>query len=80
MGINFAAVIDALRSLSLEKGGKIPEGNMPLFNRMFLANVRIFGRSDDLSMIAGMLGRAFADVESPVMLKKAHPAAVEPTN
>jgi heterodisulfide reductase subunit C len=53
MEINFAAVIDALRSLALARGAKVPEGNMPLFNRMFLSNVRIFGRSYDLSMIAG---------------------------
>ena len=51
MQINFAAVIDALRSLSIARGVKAPQGNMPLFNRMFLENVRIFGRSYDLSMI-----------------------------
>jgi len=83
MEINFAAVIDALRSLSLEKGAKVPEGNMPLFNRMFLANVRIFGRSYDLSMIAGYKlgsGSLLDDTEKfPSMLRKGKMAILPPS-
>jgi heterodisulfide reductase subunit C len=74
MQINFAAVIDALRSLSIARGAGAPRGNMPLFNRMFLENVRIFGRSYDLSMIAGYKlgsGKLMDDVEKfPSMLIK----------
>jgi len=83
MEINFAAIIDALRSLSIEKGGKIPQGNMPLFNRMFLSNVRIFGRSYDLSMIAGYKlgsGSLMDDTgKFPTMLKKGKMAILPPS-
>ena len=83
MEINLAAVIDALRSLSLEKKGKAPEGNMPLFNRMFLSNVRIFGRSYDLSMIAGYKlgsGSLMDDADKfPTMLRKGKMAILPPS-
>ena len=52
MEINVASVIDALRSLALVRGASVPEGNMPLFNRLFLRTVRAFGRTYDLPMIA----------------------------
>jgi heterodisulfide reductase subunit C2 len=83
MEINFAAVIDALRSLSLARRTKAPAGNMPLFNRMFLANVRVFGRSYDLSMIAGYKlgsGSLMNDTEKfPTMLKKGKMAILPPS-
>jgi heterodisulfide reductase subunit C len=83
MQINFAAVIDALRSLSIAKGTRAPRGNMPLFNRMFLENVRIFGRSYDLSMIAGYKlgsGKLMDDVEKfPSMLIKGKMAVLPPS-
>lgn len=83
MQINFAAVIDALRSLALARGSKVPEGNMPLFNRMFLANVRVFGRSYDLSMIAGYKlgsGSLMSDTgKFPTMLKKGKMAILPPS-
>lgn len=83
MQINFAAVIDALRSLSLAKGCRAPAGNMPLFNRMFLANVRVFGRSYDLSMIAGYKlgsGSLMSDTEKfPTMLMKGKMAILPPS-
>jgi heterodisulfide reductase subunit C len=82
MQINFAAVIDALRSLSIARGAGAPRGNMPLFNRMFLENVRIFGRSYDLSMIAGYKlgsGKLMDDVEKfPSMLIKGKMAVLPP--
>jgi len=83
MQINFSAVIDALRSLSIERGARAPRGNMPLFNRMFLKNVRIFGRSYDLSMIAGYKlgsGKLMDDVEKfPSMLMKGKMAVLPPS-
>jgi len=83
MQINFAAVIDALRSLSIAKGTEAPRGNMPLFNRMFLENVRIFGRSYDLSMIAGYKlgsGKLMDDAEKfPSMLMKGKMAILPPS-
>jgi len=83
MQINFAAVIDALRSLSIARGVRAPRGNMPLFNRMFLENVRIFGRSYDLSMIAGYKlgsGTLMNDTEKfPSMLRKGKIAILPPS-
>jgi heterodisulfide reductase subunit C len=55
---------------------------MPLFNRMFLENVRIFGRSYDLSMIAGYKlgsGTLMDDIEKfPSMLMKGKMALLPP--
>ena len=48
MGIDVAAVMDALRRLALERGAPKPEGNVPLFNRAFLKTVEIFGRTYDI--------------------------------
>jgi len=83
MQVNFPAVIDALRSLSVEKGIKAPQGKMPLFNRMFLENVRIFGRSYDLSMIAGYKlgsGKIMDDAgKFPTMLRKGKMAVLPPS-
>ena len=83
MEINFTAIIDALRSLALAGGAKTPEGNMPLFNRMFLANVRVFGRSYDLSMIAGYKlgsGSLLDDTDKfPTMLRKGKMAILPPS-
>ena len=83
MQINFPAVIDALRSLSIARGARSPRGNMPLFNRMFLQNVRIFGRSYDLSMIAGYKlgsGTLMNDAEKfPTMLSKGKMAVLPPS-
>src|SRR5512142_78832 len=52
MGIDVAAVIDALRKLARERGAAKPEGNVPLFNRAFLKTVELFGRTYDIAMIA----------------------------
>jgi len=83
MQINFPAVIDALRSLSVAKGIKAPKGNMPLFNRMFLENVKIFGRSYDLSMIMGYKlgsGKIMDDAgKFPAMLGKGKMALLPPS-
>jgi len=83
MSINIPAVIDALRSLAVQKGAQAPAGDMPLFNRMFLGTVHSFGRAYDLSMILGykIRTRSFAqDVEKmPAMLKKRKLAILPPS-
>lgn len=81
--INFAAVIDALRSIALEKGVAKPKGNPPLFNRLFLDTVKTFGRVYDLQMIALFKlrgGNLMADTEKfPTMLKKGKMALLPPS-
>ena len=82
MGIDVAAVMDALRTLALEKKAAKQEGNVPLFNRAFLATVRLFGRTYDIAMIAaykmGTL-KFMADTEKfPAMLKKGKIALLPP--
>ena len=74
MGIDVAAVMDALRHLALEKGASKQEGNVPLFNRAFLKTVQTLGRTYDIAMIAaykiGSL-KLLGDTEKfPSMLKK----------
>jgi heterodisulfide reductase subunit C len=83
MEINIASIIDALRSLAVAKGAARPEGNIPLFNRMFLRMVRSFGRSYDLAMIvAYKLGarNIISDTSKfPVMLGKGKMAVLPPS-
>ena len=81
--INFAGVIDALRSIALEKGVAKPKGNVPLFNRLFLNTVKSYGRAYDLQMIAlyklgaGNIGQ---DMDKfPAMLKKGKMAVLPPS-
>lgn len=82
MGIDIAAVMDALRTLALEKKAAKQEGNVPLFNRAFLATVKLFGRTYDIAMIAaykmGTL-KLMDDTEKfPKMLKKRKIALLPP--
>jgi heterodisulfide reductase subunit C len=74
MGIDVAAVMDALRHLALEKGAAKKEGNVSLFNRAFLKTVQMFGRTYDIAMIAAYKvgSRKFMDdtEKFPSMLKK----------
>jgi heterodisulfide reductase subunit C len=74
MGIDVAAIMDALRELSREKKAARQKGNVPLFNRAFLETVKFFGRSYDIAMItAYKLGtlKLMDDTEKfPAMLKK----------
>lgn len=49
--INFTAVIDALKSLAIEKGVARPKGDAPLFNRLFLETVKSYGRAYDLQAL-----------------------------
>jgi heterodisulfide reductase subunit C len=74
MGIDVAAVMDALRKLALARGASKQEGNVPLFNKAFLKTVEIFGRTYEIAMIAAYklgTGKLMNDTEKfPTMLKK----------
>ena len=82
MGIDVAAVMDALRKLAVQRGAAKPEGNVPRFNRAFLKTVEVFGRTYDIAMIAGYKlgsGKLMADTEKfPTMLKKRKIALLPP--
>jgi heterodisulfide reductase subunit C len=81
--INFPAVIDALRSISVEKGIAPPKGNAPLFNRLFLDTVKTYGRSYDLQALGLHKLRTHnlrQDLEKfPAMLRKGKIAILPPT-
>jgi heterodisulfide reductase subunit C len=83
MGIDVAAVMDALRKIAMERGAAKGEGNVPLFNKAFLKTVEVFGRTYDLAMIAAYkLGsrKLMADTEKfPTMLAKRKIALLPPT-
>jgi heterodisulfide reductase subunit C2 len=82
MGLDVAAVIDALRQLALERGAPKPPGNVPLFNRAFLKTVEMFGRSYEMGMVAAYkvgTGKWMNDTEKfPAMLKKRKLALLPP--
>jgi heterodisulfide reductase subunit C len=81
--INFPAVIDALKSLAVEKGVAKPEGDAPLFNRLFLGTVQSYGRAYDLKAIAMYklgTGKLKQDMDKlPAMLKKGKMAILPPS-
>jgi heterodisulfide reductase subunit C len=81
--INFAAIIDALRSVAMERGISKPKGNPPLFNRLFLNTVKTFGRAYDLQMIALYkirTGNILPDTDKfPTMIKKGKMALLPPS-
>jgi len=83
MGIDIAAVMDALRQLAQEKGAAKPKGNVPLFNRSFLKTVKMFGRAYDMAMITaykmGTLSFLKDTDKFPTMLKKKKIALLPPT-
>ncbi len=74
MHIDMAAVMDALRIISIKKNMAKQKGNVPLFNKWFLKTVRTFGRTFDLGMIAAYkvgTSNYFQDVNKfPMMLQK----------
>lgn len=74
MGIDMVAVMDALRTLAVERKAAKPQGDIPLFNNSFLKTVRIFGRTYDMGlMMAYKIGTSsyLRDTEKmPMMLKK----------
>jgi heterodisulfide reductase subunit C len=83
MQINSGALMDALRKIAIEKQASTPKGNMPLFNRMFLKMVQMFGRSYDLPALAFYKmgsGSLTNDMDKlPDMLKKGKMAIMPPT-
>jgi len=74
MGIDVAAVMDSLRKLALVRGASKQKGNVPLFNKVFLKTVKMFGRTYEIAMIAAYklgTGKLMNDTEKfPTMLKK----------
>jgi hypothetical protein len=68
------SVMDALRTLAVEKKASVPEGNIPLLNRAFLKTVELFGRTYDLGLItAYKIGTSsyLQDADKvPMMIKK----------
>jgi len=82
MGIDVAAVIDALRNLALARGASPQKGNVPLFNRAFLKTVETFGRSYEIGMITAYkigTGKLMNDTEKfPAMLRKGKIALLPP--
>jgi heterodisulfide reductase subunit C2 len=74
MQIDMSAVMDALRIIAVKKNVAKHKGNIPLFNRLFLKTVRLFGRTYDLGMIAAYKAGTSSylqDTEKfPMMLKK----------
>ena len=82
MGIDVAAVMDALRQLAVRKGASKKEGNVSLFNQAFLKTVQMFGRTYDIAMIAAYkIGsrKYMGDTEKfPSMLKKRKIALLPP--
>ena len=83
MEIDVASVMDALRALALERGASIPEGDIPLFNRLFLRAVKTFGRLYELPMLAAYKIRTrtfMKDTDKfPTMLGKGKIALLPPS-
>jgi heterodisulfide reductase subunit C len=82
MQIDAGAVMDALKNIAVEKGAATPKGNMPLFNRLFLRMVEVFGRSYDLPALGFYKlgsGSLTSDMDKlPGMLKKGKMAVLPP--
>ena len=74
MKIDMAAVMDALRILSVRKSGSKMKERVHQFNKSFLSTVKLFGRTYDLGMLAAYkAGTAtwLQDTEKvPVLLRK----------
>jgi len=74
MKIDLRAVMDALRMIAVRKKMPAQKGNVPLFNRLFLKTVRMFGRTYDLGTIAAYktgTSTYFQDADKiPAMLRK----------
>ncbi len=74
MGIDVAAVMDALRMIAVERKVAIPDARGEKFNRSFLRSVRRHGRVFELGMMAAYKlrsGDLFSDVDKfPQMLAK----------
>jgi len=82
MGLDVAAVMDALRILAVQRRAATSNDDIPTFNRAFLKTVSMFGRSYDLAMIAAYKLRTstvMKDMDKlPSMLKKRKIAILPP--
>ena len=82
MGIDVAAIMDALRELSLERQ-KIASNKIPVFNQIFLRLVKNFGRTYDLPMLLAYkirTGNLLADAgKLPGMLAKGKISVLPPS-
>jgi heterodisulfide reductase subunit C len=82
MGIDGAAIMDALRQLAQAEKASKGQGNVPLFNKAFLKTVELFGRSYEIGMITAYktgTGTFLNDTEKfPSMLKKGKLALLPP--
>ncbi len=82
MGVDGAAIMDALRKIALEQKAAPGQGNVSLFNRAFLKTVELFGRSYEIGMITAYkmgTGTFLNDTEKfPTMLKKGKLALLPP--
>lgn len=80
MGIDGAAVMDALRKIAQEK--KTDKGKVPKFNKAFLKTVELFGRSYEIGMVTAYkltTGTFLQDTDKfPTMLKKGKLAILPP--
>jgi len=74
MGIDVAAVMDALRMMAIERHVALPDARGRQFNRSFLGSVRRHGRVFEVGMMAAYKLRTFdllSDVgKVPRMLAK----------
>jgi len=64
MGVDVAAVIDALKALSETMNAKAPKGNTRLLNELMLKSIKKHGRTYDL----GFIGRH--NMSTPSVMKK----------
>jgi heterodisulfide reductase subunit C len=74
MGIDVAAVMDALRMMAIDRKVALPDGRGKHFHRAFLGSVRRHGRVYEMGMMTAYKLRSgdfFSDVgKVPQMLKK----------
>ncbi len=72
--VDLAAVMDALRRMAQEEKVKFKEKDVPLFNRIFLATIRRYGRLYEAGLIGSYnlkSGHFFKDIlMSPKMFRK----------
>ena len=72
--VDLAAIMDALRRMAQEEKVKFKEKDVPLFNRIFLATIRRYGRLYEAGLIGSYnlsSGHFFKDIlMSPKMFRK----------
>ena len=82
--VDLAGVMDALRTIAYAEGIRSPEEDVPLFHRIFLGNVRQFGRVFEIGMIGFynlFSGHYLKDViMAPKMLLKGKLSLLPPRN